>query len=35
MADFLNQFKDFFRAIYNLIKHIFQIETGWDGTEAE
>ncbi len=31
----LENFKEFFRAIYNLILYIFKKETGWDGTDAE
>ena len=26
----LESFKEFFRAIYELILHIFKMETGWD-----
>lgn len=33
MADLLNQFKEVFRAIYNLILFVFKKETGWEGGE--
>ncbi len=29
----LEQFKEFFRAIYNLIKYVFGLETGWNPEE--